>query len=669
MTQPSLTSRDITAIALTVTGATTHNKQYDGNNAALVDGGSLVGVLAGEVANVALHQSGTFGQINIGTGIAITSTCTIDGTASGNYTLTQPSLTSRDIISVQLTAHITADDKCYDGGVTATLSAQWVTGMVNGETDVTLTVGAKSFDDPNPGSRTVTASILSLGGTKASNYVLALGATATTSATIKALPVAGDITGLHDVIMSNTITLTSHASSGSGFTYSWNSSSVGIATVDLAGATSVVHPASIGTTNVTYTVTDGTTHCSNTSANFAVNVTGKISGYVTYDNSPYFTPLNGVQVTLNDGNGHIFTTTTAPNFSDMSGNSGYYEFTNGLTSGSYTLSATTSTIPWGGNNSTDALIALKRAVGLNYYNDLRDAAADVNSSGTISALDALYIKLRTVGTITSYPAGNWKFESPVVTLTAGSVVNLKGICVGDLNGSYIPTAAKSVETVPTILDNTIQIEKGISFNYDIKSEAISNLGAMTLVLNYDESLFEIESINSTFSDLKYQVNNGEVLVAWADMVGKSLSNDDVLLSLQLKAKQNLSSATDVFSVLNSSEFADVDANVIDNVRLKLSNVITANTGGFAVTAYPNPFKNSTNIAYTLPENSSVKITLSNMLGQSVATLSNETKAAGFYNVVINANELNLIDGIYFYTIEVKGTSSSYVRTNKLVLEK
>ena len=92
----------ITAKQLTVTGITTANKQYDRTNTASVSGGTLVGVISPDLVN--LTQSGTFAQVNVGTGIAITSTSTIDNT---NYSLTQPTLTARDITPKVLTVTAT----------------------------------------------------------------------------------------------------------------------------------------------------------------------------------------------------------------------------------------------------------------------------------------------------------------------------------------------------------------------------------------------------------------------------------------------------------------------------------------------------------------------------------------------------------------------------------
>ena len=92
------TDGEITAKPLTVTGVTTSNKVYDGTNIATLTGGTLVGVISPDVIN--FTASGTFSQSTVGTGIAIISTSTIDNT---NYSLTQPTLTARDITAKPLT--------------------------------------------------------------------------------------------------------------------------------------------------------------------------------------------------------------------------------------------------------------------------------------------------------------------------------------------------------------------------------------------------------------------------------------------------------------------------------------------------------------------------------------------------------------------------------------
>jgi len=79
--------------------------------------------------------------------------------------------------------------------------------------------------------------------------------------------------------------------------------------------------------------------------------------------------------------------------------------------------------------------------------------------------------------------------------------------------------------------------------------------------------------------------------------------------------------------------------------------------------YPNPFNPSTTIYYSIPELSFVTLRVYDVLGKEVATLINEEKPAGSYEVEFDANELT--SGIYFYKIQ----AGSFVETKKMVLMK
>ena len=98
----SVPSSTVSQKALTISPVSVTTKPYDGTNAATITG-TLVGVLSGDTANVALTGTGTFASTNDGSGIAVTSTSTITGTAAGNYTLTQPTgLTGTILASANL---------------------------------------------------------------------------------------------------------------------------------------------------------------------------------------------------------------------------------------------------------------------------------------------------------------------------------------------------------------------------------------------------------------------------------------------------------------------------------------------------------------------------------------------------------------------------------------
>ena len=64
--------------------------------------------------------------------------------------------------------------------------------------------------------------------------------------------------------------------------------------------------------------------------------------------------------------------------------------------------------------------------------------------------------------------------------------------------------------------------------------------------------------------------------------------------------------------------------------------------------YPNPFNPSTNIDFTLPQDSHVRIEVYNMIGQKVMTLMDEAKTAGYYTVKLDGT--NLASGMYIYRL-------------------
>jgi hypothetical protein len=79
--------------------------------------------------------------------------------------------------------------------------------------------------------------------------------------------------------------------------------------------------------------------------------------------------------------------------------------------------------------------------------------------------------------------------------------------------------------------------------------------------------------------------------------------------------------------------------------------------------YPNPFNPSTMIRFNLPQSLFVTLKVYDVLGNKVATLIDEYKSAGSYEVEFNAGALS--SGIYFYTLK----AGSFTQTKKLVLLK
>ncbi len=79
--------------------------------------------------------------------------------------------------------------------------------------------------------------------------------------------------------------------------------------------------------------------------------------------------------------------------------------------------------------------------------------------------------------------------------------------------------------------------------------------------------------------------------------------------------------------------------------------------------YPNPFNPVTVIKYQLPSPEKVSVKVFDILGKEVASLINENKEPGYYEVSFDAS--NFASGLYFYRIE----AGSFVETKKMMLIK
>ena len=129
---------------------------------------------------------------------------------------------------------------------------------------------------------------------------------------------------------------------------------------------------------------------------------------------------------------------------------------------------------------------------------------------------------------------------------------------------------------------------------------------------------------------------------------------------------------------NYYSFSDNDINQSGSYQYRLkqidndgtyeySNVITVEVGvpgNFYLSQnYPNPFNPVTNIRFTISELRFTILKVYDVLGNEVATIVNEEKSPGMYEVEFNAE--NLSNGFYFYQL----TAGTFSEKKKMILLK
>ncbi|WP_176723350.1 YDG domain-containing protein [Roseivirga misakiensis] len=181
LTQPSGLSADITAKGLTV-DVTANNKTYDKTTIATVGSASLSGIESGDVVTIDGSPSAfAFASDDVGTGIAViaTGTYTITGADVNNYSVTQPSGLSADITPKVLSVIAQADNKTYDGDVTATVSSASLNTdeevIENDDVSIDESPSAYAFVDSDAGSGksvVIVEGEFTLSGNDAHNYMV-----------------------------------------------------------------------------------------------------------------------------------------------------------------------------------------------------------------------------------------------------------------------------------------------------------------------------------------------------------------------------------------------------------------------------------------------------------------------------------------------------------------
>ncbi len=109
----------------------------------------------------------------------------------------------------------------------------------------------------------------------------------------------------------------------------------------------------------------------------------------------------------------------------------------------------------------------------------------------------------------------------------------------------------------------------------------------------------------------------------------------------------------------------------DTVTVEVSQDIIANlsslTGdGYSLgTAQPNPVSGESHFSFTVPQSMNVRITLMDASGRETAVLFDETASAGINRVELDASEMDLSSGVYYYVMK----ASAFTQTKRLVIVK
>jgi hypothetical protein len=239
--------------------------------------------------------------------------------------------------------------------------------------------------------------------------------------------------------------------------------------------------------------------------------------------------------------------------------------------------------------------------------------------------------------------------------------------VGDINGSYVPVGDKELSFLNIIDREVVMVPVNEPFIYNIHSSRDACLGAMTLFMGYDQDRVEVTGIANTPEGMKFVAGDGRIAVAWSDTKPLMVKADDLLFSLNMRVKEKLSEPSQVFTIRAGSEFADIYARPFENFDLKIAKITAAESlMEISLYNYPNPFRNTTTIVYSLPESGYTRLVLTDMYGKTIHVLTGMHETAGSHTLTLDPAGMNLTPGIYLCKIIVEGSKDNYYRISKMM---
>lgn len=256
----------------------------------------------------------------------------------------------------------------------------------------------------------------------------------------------------------------------------------------------------------------------------------------------------------------------------------------------------------------------------------------------------------------SYPGDGTRNYSPSsVTVSVGSINSGSVSNLSANDGSYFVVNSSTTSTFTTDWYSSVTISE-------------NRTSVSKLTVTYDGRYST--SVTQRLYLFNYSTN------AWNQIDSRTVGTSDVTVTFSPTTPSNFISTTGIIRlrVLGTSTAGTFTCSG-DFVRFavttgipKLASIDEVPAKFELLQNYPNPFNSMTTIHYSLPAPGFATLKVYDLLGQEIATLVNEYKEPGAYE--INWDASNQASGVYFYRIEATSLtepSRKFSQVRKMVL--
>ncbi|MBU3637946.1 S-layer family protein, partial [Polynucleobacter sp. es-MAR-4] len=672
-------------IVLNTNGTTVVSRAYDGTVDATLTNTMASGILASDLSNVTLNLAGIFADKNVANNISVTSNISMTGSASDNYSFTQPISLTGDITPKTVTLSAA---QAYSGSNTLT-NVTVATG-ISGETLTYSAALANSANVVDNGSNYITSITLgsqaganTTSGGLVSNYQLPTLNVSNAPVTISAAnltvaannqtraygatnPSTGNVTitsgQLYNSDALSTATVTSAANATSN-----------VGNYTLTASNQTMSTGLVGNYNITYAA--GNLAVNPADLTITANSASTQYGLGTTLGNTAFTS-SGLQNSETIG-----TVVLASAGSANTTNVGTYNITaSGAANGSFTASNYNISYVNGSLVVTQANLTLKADDQARTYGAANPTAGNVTiTSGQLYNSDALSTATVTSAANATSNVGNYTLTASNQTMSTGLVGNYNiTYAAGNLavNPADLTITANSASTqygLGTTLGNTAFTSSGLQNSETIGTVVLASAGSANTTNVGTYNITASGAANGSFTASNYNISyvNGSLVVTQANITvvaddqsrtygaanptsgtvtlggGGTLYNGDTLGNATVASTANATSNVGNYTLTASNQ--SFTSGLSSNYNITYNNgTLTVNKAEATVIA------NSVNVTYNGSQQSVSGFTATGLVNnQTVAVLTDVSAGANGTNAGVyvsqatgNATNYNLtfVDG-------------------------
>ena len=349
--------------------------------------------------------------------------------------------------------------------------------------------------------------------------------------------------------------------------------------------------------------------------------------------------------------------------------------------------------PLDGLSTLDLVLIQKHLLGIkNFDNPYKYIASDANNNHSISASDLLELRKLILGIYQQLPSNQswkfikadtefdnpsnpWNYEEKYITdsLMYGlDSIDFIAVKIGDINRSAsIYNGNTGIEQRN---ENTeyLKAYNAIFSNHeevslDLKSANDDIITGMQFTLQFDPEILEFVNIeNKAINLTNININTlrkseGLIMISWNNAMGININEDESLFKFNFKSKSSgiLKDAVKISSQVTKAEIYN---NELETSKLKLRFEGENYSGLQVYQNTPNPFSNTTEIVFDLPQDDNVEIKIIDSTGKLLIN-THRHYSKGQNSIKISSDDLDK-SGIYFY--EITTSKSSVIKRMILI---